>query len=183
MGSTDSLRSMVNDSNPQGGESSSSGILGWELLSSTSSGIIDLNIENLGLEEAKLVTPKKSVRTSSTGALTGNKKASPRNCRMNASGEKGKKDERKPKFKRKVSCTQPEGISGLASQKKRFRLSSSSQPMAAKDINVCNNPNCNVECKKQKATATKMRLRAERAEEKLELARSQLKILIDILMN
>ena len=62
MGSTDSLRSMVNDTNPQGGESSSSGILGWELLSSTSSGVPDLNKENLGLEEAKLVTPKKSVR-------------------------------------------------------------------------------------------------------------------------
>ena len=98
-------------------------------------------------------------------------------------GGNGKKDEGKPKFKRKVSCTQPEGISDLYSQKKRFRLSSFSQPIAAKDISFRKNTNCNVECKKQAAIATKMRLRAERAEQKLEVARSQLKILIDILMN
>ena len=113
-----------------------------------------------------------------------------------ASGEKGRKDEDSPRFKRRVSCTQP-----LDPPKKRFHLNtpkeskngqtpiivkrqvSSTQPISNDDLNSRENINWNMESKKQAAIAKKMRLRAERAEQKLELVRSKLKIVYDIIMN
>ena len=224
MGSTDSLESLVISSNSQDLESTSSGCSGWELMSSSFSGVIELNKENSEPEKEKAITPKKSVRTSSqvdlseeclrdrdiinndagvelsTRALSGKKQASPRDFGKSVSGEKGKKDEGSPRFKRRVSCTQPLGAKNFDPSKKRLRLSSpkgkkngqapiidkrkviSSQPIAAKDLTSRKNINLNLEIKKAAATATKMRLRAERAEQKLERARSQVKILYDTLM-
>ena len=251
MGSIDSFDTLIINSNSQDRESSNSGCSGLELMSSNSSGMVDLNIQNMEPEEEKPSTPKKSVRTSSkvdvseecprdrditnndtevkrsTPALSGNQEdspvncekkkawvkkskkddndarversnralsgtqpASPRNCENKcASGEKGKKDKESPRFKRRVSCTQP-----VDPPKKRIQLSipknikngqsivkrqvSSTQPMSANNL-----INWNMESKKQAAIATKMRRKAERAEQKLELVRSKLKIVYDILMN
>ena len=125
----------------------------------------------------------------STRVLSGNQPASPRNCENKcASGEKGKKDEASPRFKRRVSCTQP-----VDPPKKRIQLStpmnikdgqsivkrqvSSSQPISANNL-----INWNMESKKQAAIATKMCQKAERAEQKLELVTSKRKIVYDILM-
>ena len=190
MGSTDSLENIFNSANAQDFESISSGCSGFELKSSSSSAEVELNKENLQHQEQP-AKPKKSLRTSSQvgvseeslrerekvnnindlgekrsiGALSGNKQALPREGgKKIASGDKRKKDGQSPRFKRKVSCV------------------SSSQPICGNDFDSGTTTNWKIEYKKQAQSAKRMRLRAERAEKKLKLVRSQLKKVYDILI-
>ena len=89
---------------------------------------------------------------------SGSKQDSPTDCKeKKAEGEKSKPQGQSPRFKRKLSCV------------------SSSQPTSTTTTDWF------VEYKKQAQIAKKMRLRADRANEKLELVRSQLKIIKDII--
>lgn len=94
-----------------------------------------------------------------------NKQASPRDSEEKMiAGNKDKIDKPKPRFKRKFSSV------------------SSSQPICGTEFDLGKTKNWKYECKKQAQTAKKLRLRADRAEEKLDLIRSHLKKVFDIVM-
>ena len=65
MGSIDSFDTLIMNSNSQDRESSNSGCSGLELMSSSASGMVELNLQNMEPEEEKPDKPKKSVGTSS----------------------------------------------------------------------------------------------------------------------
>ena len=98
-----------------------------------------------------------------TGALSGNKQAPPSDAETEiASRSNGKKDGHSPRFKRKVSCI------------------SSSQPVCGNDSGTTTN--WKIEYKKQVMISKRMRRRGDRAKEKLELVRSELKKINEILL-
>ena len=94
-----------------------------------------------------------------------NKQAWPKGRKVKMVAEKSAKiDAPKPRIKRKFSCV------------------SSSQPICGTEFDLEKTKNWKIEQKKQAQIAKKMRLRADRAEEKLELVRSQLKKVFEIVM-
>ena len=102
----------------------------------------------------------------STSAFSGNTQASPGDGENNiASGEKGKQDTDIPRFKRKLSCV------------------SSSQPVCGNRFDSGKTINWEIEYKKQVQIVKKMRLRGDRAKEKLKLLKIELKKMNNIIMN
>ena len=96
------------------------------------------------------------------GALSMNNKASPSDAeKENAPRSNGKKHGHSPRFKRKLSSV------------------SSSQPVCGNDSETTTN--WKIEYKKQAMITKKMRLRGDRAKEKLELVRAELKKINEIL--
>ena len=104
----------------------------------------------------------KQVEENCLADLSGKNQASSSDCEKKMSEENNKGDGETQRFKRKFSCV------------------SSSQPICKNDMESSNTTNWFVEYKKQAQLAKKMRLRADRANEKLEQVRSQLKIINDI---
>ena len=181
--------SCVSSSEPVCGNS---GCLGYELKSPRPTEEVECNKENLQLQEPKPAMPRKFVRSLSqvgvsegslgdmvencnnidarkkrlTTAFSGNKKASPGDGENNiASGEKGKQDTYIPRFKQKLSCL------------------SSSQPVFGNRIDSGKTINWEIEYKKQVQTVKKMKLRGDRAKEKLKLLKIELKKMNDIIIN
>ena len=96
------------------------------------------------------------------GALSMNNKASPSDAeKENAPRSNGKKHGHSPRFKRKLSSV------------------SSSQPVCGNDSETTTN--WKIEYKKQAMITKRMRLRGDRAKEKLELVRAELKKINEIL--
>lgn len=193
MGSAESLESDIITSSSLDVDSLNSICSGWDLTNSSPSAEVELNEENLQQEKENAKQPKKSAGTSSqvgvleenerdkenmnsnttiqlgekqgTEAPSGSKEASPSECEKKViSGESKKKDGESIRFKRKLSCV------------------SSSQPVSKKDLKSPKATNWFFEYKKQVQVAKKMRLEAERSIEKLNMVRSQIKIISDILM-
>ena len=204
MGSTESLEDFVISPNSQDRVSINSACSGLELRSYSSSAELEFNKENKQHQEQSPSKLKKSVRTSSqveeslsewekpnningvqekpsTVSLSAKKQALPSDGeKMSASGDKGIKDGREKGFKRKLS----KGINDEREPRFKRKLSSvsSSQPICGNDFHSGKIINWEIEHRKQLQTAKKMKLKADRATEKLELVRSELKKVYDILM-
>ena len=154
MGSTDSLETLATS---QDLESISSRSSGWGLTGSSPSPEVGLNKEN---SSSQVAVSEENLRERES-----NQQASPRDREeKTVAGKKGKIDAPKPRFKRKFSCV------------------TSSQPICGTEFDLGKTTNYKIEYKKQAQITKKLRLRADRAEEKLELVRSQLKKVLDIVM-
>ena len=204
MGSTESLEDFVLSPNSQDRVSINSACSGLELRSYSSSAELEFNKENEQHQEQSSFKLKKSMGTSSqveeslseweklnnindvqekppTVSLSAKKQALPSDGqKVSAPGDKGIKDGREKRFKRKLS----KGIKDEREKGIKRKLSSvsSSQPISGNDFNSVKITNWEIEHKKQLQTAKKMKLKADRATEKLELVRSELKKVYDILM-
>ena len=171
MGSTDSIDTLATS---QDIESIISGSSGWGLTGSCPSPEVGLNKENssskvassnpspdVGLHKENS-SSQVAVSEKNMGEREGKKQASPRDSEEKIlAGKKGQTDKPKPSFKRKFSCV------------------SSSQPICGTESDLGTTTNWEFEWKKQVQIAKKMRLRAERAEDKLEQVRSLLKNVFD----
>ena len=174
MGSTDSFETMATSQDLEGISSRYSG-LGLTVRSPSPE--LGLNKENsspqvtgsspsleVGLKVQKsssqVVDSEENLRERES-----NKQASPRDSEEKMiAGKKDKIDTPKLRFKRKFSSV------------------SSSQPICGTEFDLGKTTNYKIEYKKQAQITKKLRLRADRAEEKLELVRSQLKKVLDIVM-
>ena len=192
MGSAESLESNILTSSSLDVGSLNSICSGLDLTNSSPSAKVELNQKNLKQEKENAKQQKKSGDTSSkldvleeygrdkenmynnssiqlgekqgTEAPSKSKEASLIECKKKViSGESKKKDGESIRFKRKLSCV------------------SSSQPVSKKDLMSQKGTNWFFEYKKQVQVAKKMRLEAERSNEKLNMVRSQIKIISDIL--
>ena len=181
MGSTDSLDTFATC---QDLESITSGSSGWVLTGSSPSPEVELNKENsssqvtgsspslevgLNIENS---SSQVADRQENLRERESNKQALPTDRKEKvAGGKKDTIDAPKPRFKRKFSSI------------------SLSQPICGTEFELGETTNWKIEYKKQAIEykkqaqlAKKMRIRAHRAEEKLQLVRSQLKKIFDIVM-
>lgn len=204
MGSTESIEDFVISPHSLDHVSIKSACSGLELRSYCSSVELELNKENEQHQEESPSQLKKSVHTSSqveeslsecekphninvvpekrcTISLSAKKYALPSDGeKISATGDKGIKADCEKRFKRKLS----KGIQDKREQRVKRKLScvSSSQPICGNDFHSVKVKNWEIEHKKQLQIAKKMKLKADRATEKLELVRSELKKVYDILM-
>ena len=204
MGSTETLEDIVISPNSQDSVSINSACSGLELRSYSSSAELEFNKEDEQHQEQSSSKLKNPMGTSSqveeslseweepnninnvqekpsTVSLSIKKQALPSDGeKMSASGNKGIKDGRGKRFKRKLS----KGKKDEREQRFKRKLScvSSSQPISGNDLNSVKIINWEVEHRKQVQTAKKMKLKADRATKKLELVRTEFKKIYDILM-
>lgn len=204
MGSTESIEDFVISPNSQDRVSINSACSGLELRSYCSSVELEFNKENEQHQEQSPSKLNKSVFTLSqveeslselekpnsinvvqekrcTISLLDKKQALPSDGeKISATGDKGIKAGCEKRFKRKMS----KDIKDQREQRVKRKLScvSSSQPICGNDFHSGKVKNWEIEHKKQLQIAKKMKLKADRATEKLELVRSELKKVYDILM-
>ena len=180
MGSTDSLDTFATC---QDLESITSGSSGWVLTGSSPSPEVELNKENSSSQvtgSSPSLEVGLNIENSSSQVADRQENLRERESKQTlhrdrkekvAGGKKDTIDAPKPRFKRKFSSI------------------SLSQPICGTEFELGETTNWKIEYKKQAIEykkqaqlAKKMRIRAHRAEEKLQLVRSQLKKIFDIVM-
>ena len=208
MGSKDSIENSIISENFQDLEGICSGILRTELnkpnKSVRTSSLVGVS-ESLR-EREKENSSNDIGEMRATDTLAPNKQASPSDAEKKiASRSNGKKDGDCVRFSRKVSCNDVLGALSMNNKaspsdaekenaprsngkkhghsprsKRKLSSVSSSQPVCGNDSGTTTN--WNIEYKKQVMISKRMRRRGDRAKEKLELVRSELKKINEILL-